>query len=992
MAQKTQLVSIPNPTTNSSFQPSKLFLSKCRTELSSLLDSIKKNYHEDIKTLLNEDRYTDFHLQVGEDFHKHFNKCIFVARAFKFYRTLKTFGPIEIPVEEDIIVAKLQKDLDLRAAAIGDSEEVEALQNKSRAEANEECLKKNLDPVHYVIPKDIISPDLLLIFFARIFSDQDISEQEAELNERIINWIRVNKPEIVKGPIEKCSPNHRSTFRTVQPDFEDCKPLSPPETPTSRTSMSRGSSNLINFDRDDSGLEIKDQSATTCDDSQTNRDNESPLCSLTRTETFELLTRSTKVDISSNDEQKTTFSKSITSPFDTTDDEANPATSGSLDNDEQSTPSTASPLGPSTRSGLRPKIFTTPSTTKNPVANRVASKQITTNGKTTMGTPTSAAVASSRKNSKITPKVVATSARKPSVPSSAKATESKRLSVSSNQSEASGHDVSTTTKPLARSDVNRISGRSTAALITRAQPISLERSQSPAASHVMNKAGSATRNIVASNRRIVSSIGKKSLGEANLMDLESEGDTSELTSLIVELNSENVLSQLDEFSLVSRSKLVEALSRMFTDNMLTDTIVSVNANKTINAHKCILASRSAYVAELAAKEEQQDKGQDDAEPEPRKIFRLDLTDYSYKSVYFALLHIYTGIVKVLDDIDIDELAKLAYTLHVPSLKQVCIHELRMNYCHYFHKPCNACCLGVLRTLPLAWRYDYTDLYSKTLQWIGSHFSVVYCLKEFSELKPQDLIEECYKATLAQLTPDNIITKTIECQKLLKSLPRVKWSESIICLVGRQLEDFCHYVADNYEKILQSESFLNLGKNCWECEVLEENLLAAMNHLKPDSGCKTLIQLHKIECSIEVPSGEETSPSSDSFANMIAKMRRYCERYLLKEATSVVHCQSWRHMNPSLQKRIKDQAIISTDFDDPVKQLAGKPKLVSVSRTLNPVVVSKTPQGSPSATERAATKSPSQRLTPESRIKSPNTMYLPPPKNKSAAARHVKVLK
>lgn len=529
-----------------------------------------------------------------------------------------------------------------------------------------------------------------------------------------------------------------------------------------------------------------------------------------------------------------------------------------------------------------------------------------------------------------------------------------------------------------------VSGKVKQTLIARAQPISMERSQSPG----INVLKGSTRNFIEANKRLVSEMEKKVVTQTTEQAVyDSKTEPNETSSYNLDpLTLDDLIAKMDKLSLISYSKLADSLSNMFIDGGLYDSVVLVKDDKQIKTHKCMLAARSAFLAEYISKQALPSSVHS-TEPGENSLLKIDLTEFSYPVVYFCILHIYSGIVKVSDDLDLDELTKLTHLLHVNTLKQVCVHNLRMNYCHFFHKPCSVCCLGVLKTLPLAWRYDYTDLYSKCLQWIGSHFANIFCLKEFSQLQPNDLIEECYSATLSQLTPHNIIPKTIECQKLLKNLPRVKWSESIICLVGRQLEDFCHYVADNYEKILQSDSFLNLGKNSWDCEILEENLLAAMNHLKPDSGCKTLIQLHKLECNVESYCDDDSRNVSDSFANLISKMRKYCERYLLKEAVAVVHCNSWRRMNPALQKRIRDQAIITTDFDEPAKHLASKPKLPSMTRTSN-----QQPQLVNSSSNSEGTRSPSNRSTPESRLKSPSTTYLTPPKNKTAAARHVKVLK
>lgn len=693
---------------------------------------------------------------------------------------------------------------------------------------------------------------------------------------------------------------------------------------------------------------------------------ESLTSSLTRTETFELIPKG-----NADSSPVATPSKNILLG---SRDEVD-----SVEDDAGDNVNTPTPYAPTTRTGLKPKTFTTP-----------------TNIRSKTSTSGSSAMKSSQSTSKQLAREDSTKTKSSTVPSPKSVNlkqagvapiSAKRTSMSGNILETAQQDISTgkiaSVKTKTASSI--ITGKGKQTLLARALPISMERSQSPG----LNALKGVSINFIEANKRLVSQIDKKNAPpvepQPNVYD--SETEPSETSSSIQEpIALDNIISQLDKFTLVSFSMLSEILSKMFTDGILHDTVLLLKDDRQIKAHKCILAARSAYLSEYISKLDLPSLETEDKTETKLKILKIDLTKFTYPVAYFCILHLYSGVVKVPEDMNLDELAKLTHLLHVNTLKQVCIHHLRMNYCHFFHRPCSVCSVGVLKTLPLAWRYDYTELYSKCLHWIGAHFAAIFCLKEFSELKPHDLVEECYKAALSQLTPNNIIPKTIECQKLLKSLPRVKWSESTICLVGRQLEDFCHYVADNYEKILQSDSFLSLGKNCWECEILEENLLAAMNHLKPDSGCKTLIQLHKIECSIESYC-EDPRSVSDSFASLISKMRKYCERYLLKEAAAVVHCSSWRRMNPSLQKRIRDQAIITADFDEPAKQLASKPKLASMSRVSN----QHSPQPATSSGS-DGTRSPGNRSTPESRLKSPSTTYLSPPKNKTAAARHIKVLK
>lgn len=896
------------------YKPSRQFLSKCQSEQDCLLESIKTVYHSEIKSIYDNPLYPDLNLHIGQDFKKALNKCIIFSRAFKLYHILKKFSSNDGIVEKDIIVSQFQ------TLSTGTSEKEQDSQIQSSNSNNHfDEVTRILD---CTIPDELITPELLLNFLRRVFTHDDISFEELEIIKPFINWLQLNRPELIHTQTKQIRlETSRESFRTIAQDFDQL-------TVTASESEERITTNENPMNPNEDKMNTSDAQG----DGQP--------CSLTRTETFELLTKS-------NPDSPSIVTSSKNSQI--SDERADASTE--LSNDDSTSQSS---YAPTTRTGLRPKTFTTPvglsSSKKAPRSNEGKKTDVTHES----STPSKAKKAVTLKTTKTD-------------------SSQHRIKPASSQDAPDAKPRSTIISASKNSTTAIASKSPKVAAITRAHPISMERSQSPATTNIKNP----PRNFIAANKRVVSQSKDKNKQSENP---DSEADPTDSNFFMMrQVTSDSIIAQLDEFTLVSQSKLIDSLSKIFVDGILTDTVLLVKDEKHINAHKCILAARSPYFAEVISKQTQSLEG------ESLSVPRIDLKKFSHTSVYFATMHIYTGLVRVFDDVDVDELAELTNILHVKTLKQVCIHNLKMNYCHFFHKPCNVCCLGVLKALPLAWRYDYTDLYSRCLQWIGSHFSNVFCLKEFSELTPNDLIEECYSATLAQLTPDNVIPKTIECQRLLKSLPRVKWTEPIICLVGRQLEDFCNYVADNYEKILQSDSFLNLAKNCWECEILEENLLAAMNNLKPDSGCKTLIQLHKIECSIE--SGfDDPQNLSDSFSNLVSKMRKYCERYLLKDAAAVVHCNSWRQMNPSLQKRIKDQAILSTDFDDPSKQLGGKPKLPSMTRA--------TSHGSQSSNtgSHGGGRSPSNRSTPESRLKSPNTMYLPQPKSKAAAARHVKVLK
>jgi hypothetical protein len=945
-------------------QPSTRFAKKCRAEFQTLLETIKQEYHDDIKSLNEDEKYVDLFIKIGnEDLKRPLHKCIIAARAFKLYCALKEFRTSISTSEGDIIIADLQastlKPQSSESLVKADnrstcSELEDQLIDSASAERRRQSLEA-LEILTCELPENLINSEYLLSLARRAYLDVDISEDETNIHLIILNWLKVNRPESIKMTHARRSIDHRESFRTIQPDFEQLSISGSTSPPISTNELS--TSDLQKNMEDVTGGDVSNSCSV--------RDDGQAVTSLTRTETFEMLAKTT-LDIDTGEVNK---------EDQTLDEEDKDRSEVSVNTSESSEPYT-----PVTRTGLKPKKFT-------PIVG------MKSNRSSKASSSSKKAVIEGRDDSRETSKKTgASTTNTPNI--------SKRSNqATGNASDPTGSALTSTPQSMSKR-CSSISTKTTPSQVkqtitTKAHPISLERSQSPAT----NPSKAHTKNFIAANKKLISQIEKKIASSSNHQTANqsqandnSDDDVSDasLIAFTEALSTDSLAAQIDKFALVSISKLADALSQMFIGEILTDMVVLARDNKEINAHKCILAARSAYLNDQITKLSLPSMTSD-LPSSSKQLIKVDLTEYSYAAVYFSMMHIYSGIVKVPEDLEVEELAKISHLLHVGTLRQVCMHHLRMNYCHYFHKPCNACCLGVLRTLPLAWRYDLTELYSKCLQWIGTHFAQVFCLEEFSNLKPRDLIEECFKETCSQLTPDNVIQRTIECQKLLKSLPRVKWTETIICLVGRQLEDFCHYVADNYEKILQSESFMNLGKSCWECEVLEENLLAAMNHLKPDSGCKTLIQLDKIECSIETYC-DEPRPVSETFANLISKMRKYCERYLLKDAAAVVHCSSWRMMNPSLQKKIKDQALIASDFDEPSKHLSSKPKLPSMSRQQQQRSSSKSSPSPQPVNSGSDTKSPSNRSTPDSRLKSPNTTYLPPPKTKPAAARHVKVLK
>lgn len=401
-------------------------------------------------------------------------------------------------------------------------------------------------------------------------------------------------------------------------------------------------------------------------------------------------------------------------------------------------------------------------------------------------------------------------------------------------------------------------------------------------------------------------------------------EVSEVSSLLninfsnkINVNSDKELSSsLINRTIKSCSKLGEDLLKMFLEEINTDITIKVN-DREIKAHKCIIASRCRYFEAMLRGNWRESNSN-----------YITLEGFSYNSVYFALYHLYSGAVSIpTDGIDLSELALLSDLLAMDSLKEVVIHELKMNYCHFFHNPCgDKCIIGVIECLSLCSRCGLKDLSDKCLNWIAKHFNKVWVHKTFASLNGQ-LMECCYQTKINHFSPDIILNITLDCEQLINSLPRVKWAEPVFALLAKLLEECCNYIASVMDLVITSNSFISLGRaNSWRISSLEEYLLASMTKLSADVSCKSHLQLNNI---LLLQNNDETGfgygPFNEDFVRLVSKMQRYCERYMIQNANAVVHCQSWSLLSNESQQRIKNAAVLVFEFE---KATAPPPKLTS----------------------------------------------------------------
>ncbi|CAG9763153.1 unnamed protein product [Ceutorhynchus assimilis] len=333
----------------------------------------------------------------------------------------------------------------------------------------------------------------------------------------------------------------------------------------------------------------------------------------------------------------------------------------------------------------------------------------------------------------------------------------------------------------------------------------------------------------------------------------------------------------------SARRLGTDLLRMFLEEIGPDVVVEVDGHK-LKAHKCILASRCQYFAALLSGNWLEKNGN-----------VISLQGFSYESVYFSLCHIYSGAAHVPDSISLVELASLADMLGLEGLKEVVEHALKQRHCHNFHKPCAGCCTGVLEVLPLSAAYGLDDLYQNCLEWVTEHFVRIWPSRAFATL-PRELREKCYRQHCVHLSPDKVLDTIAACDKVLATLPAMRWAEPISQLV-LQLADACHlYHRQHFAAVLSSASFHSLDAHLGfgVCDV-EDQMLNAAKNLGVDQACRAYSRCCKML----------DAHWSRPFADLLNKIKIQLEQCLVNQADRLIRSNAWLRLDTVLRSRIKE---------------------------------------------------------------------------------------
>ncbi|XP_026671996.1 uncharacterized protein LOC108628053 isoform X2 [Ceratina calcarata] len=345
------------------------------------------------------------------------------------------------------------------------------------------------------------------------------------------------------------------------------------------------------------------------------------------------------------------------------------------------------------------------------------------------------------------------------------------------------------------------------------------------------------------------------------------------------------------------NRLGEDLLRMFLEEINPDVTIDV-AGRRIRAHKCILSSRCQYFAAILSGGWIENAGN-----------VISLQGYSYDAVHFALCHIYSGESNIPDSISIVELATLADMLCLEGLKEIIEYTLKVKYCHLFHKPCQICAVGVLECMPLAAAYGLDEVYRKSLRWVTRHFVRIWPCKAFATL-PKELMAKCYRQHIVHMSTDNVLQTMMDCDKLLATLPNVRWAEPVFRMVSNLLETSVKFLSDNFSAVLGNENFQSLGRELtWNISRLEDNFLAAAERLPPEQACKSYSKLHKMLTSAQQDEAQDKIKWGPLFIDFLKKIQSRVEKCLVRDATRAARTTTWLKMDLELRRRIQELACL-----------------------------------------------------------------------------------
>lgn len=354
------------------------------------------------------------------------------------------------------------------------------------------------------------------------------------------------------------------------------------------------------------------------------------------------------------------------------------------------------------------------------------------------------------------------------------------------------------------------------------------------------------------------------------------------------------------------SELGEDLLKLYTKSCCPDIHIHVDG-QSFKAHRAILSARSHYFAAMLS----------GSWAESSQEY-ITLQGINHMEMNIMMHFIYGGILDFPDKANVGQILSMADMYGLEGLKEVAVYILRRDYCNFFQKPLPTRLASVLECLTIAHSVGVESLFADCMKWIVKHFARFWSERSFANVPPE-IQKSCLTMLIQSLNDKNAAFLLMETDRLIISLPRVKWTEAALTMASQLQEKCVAFIVENFSSIIQSENFALLLQSqamSSTAELLDKIFKAIEEGITTENSCSLLMTLDMLLNS--------DNTKEMGFTCKIQALRDKLWVFLVQSFYAVRHTESWKLMSTDDQQKI--QAAAFDKGDD--RRLGKKPILSS----------------------------------------------------------------
>ncbi|XP_015725861.1 BTB/POZ domain-containing protein 8 isoform X1 [Coturnix japonica] len=380
----------------------------------------------------------------------------------------------------------------------------------------------------------------------------------------------------------------------------------------------------------------------------------------------------------------------------------------------------------------------------------------------------------------------------------------------------------------------------------------------------------------------------------------SEGEIPEY------IDAESNKAMAGNSKLETASALGDDLLRLYKKHCCPDINICIEG-KDFQAHRAILCARSSYFAAMLSGSWAESSQE-----------HITLQGLSHIEMSVILHFIYGAVLDFPDEVDVGRMLGIADMYGLDGLKEVAIYVLKRDYCNFFQKPVPGKQQPILECMAIAHSLGVEHLYAACMKWVGKHFAKCLSERSFASL-PTELQNNCLVMLIKSLNHKNAASILMESDRLINSLPQVKWTERAVAVASKLQEECLTFIVANFLHVVQSEGFhtlLQAQAMSSKPDLLELIFNAIEKNVNNENSCFLLIAVDTLLDSADV--------KELGFTCKIQALHDKLWVFLVQSFYAVRHTEGWKLMRPDHQQKI--QAAAFDKGDD--RRLGKKPVFTS----------------------------------------------------------------